>query len=35
MPNSTELFDLLFDWVPDQRVRTRILVDNPAEFYGF
>ena len=35
MPNSTELFDLLLDWVPDENTRTRILVDNPAGFYGF
>jgi len=35
MPNSTALFDLLIDWVPDITVRTQILVDNPARFYGF
>ncbi|HEX5078170.1 MAG TPA: amidohydrolase family protein [Geminicoccaceae bacterium] len=35
MPNSTDLFDLLLDWVPDDDVRTRILVDNPARLYGF
>jgi predicted TIM-barrel fold metal-dependent hydrolase len=35
MPNSTELFDLLLDWVPDVTIRNRILVDNPAELYGF
>lgn len=35
MPNSTDLFDLLLDWAPDERDRTRILVDNPAQFYGF
>jgi predicted TIM-barrel fold metal-dependent hydrolase len=35
MPNSTELLDLLLDWVPDEVVRTRILVDNPAALYGF
>jgi predicted TIM-barrel fold metal-dependent hydrolase len=35
MPNSTDLFDLLLDWVPDDATRTRILVDNPAGFYGF
>ena len=35
MPNSTDLFDLLLDWVPDENVRTRILVDNPTGFYGF
>jgi predicted TIM-barrel fold metal-dependent hydrolase len=35
MPNSTNLFDLLLDWVPDQVTRNRILVDNPAQLYGF
>lgn len=35
MPNSTDLFDLLLDWVPDEDTRTRILVDNPARLYGF
>ena len=35
MPNSTDLFDQLLDWVPDEAVRTRILVDNPAGLYGF
>ncbi len=35
MLNSTEYFDLLLDWVPDDDVRDRILVDNPARLYGF
>ena len=35
MPNSTEFFDLLFDWVPDDAIRRRILVDNPSHLYGF
>ncbi len=35
MPNSTDLFDLLIDWVPDEDTRNRILVDNPVKFYGF
>lgn len=35
MPNSTDLFDQLLDWVPDEAVRTRILVDNPSRLYGF
>jgi predicted TIM-barrel fold metal-dependent hydrolase len=35
MPNSTDLFDLLLDWVPDEQTRNRILVDNPQRFYGF
>jgi hypothetical protein len=35
MPNDADLSDLLERWVPDVRTRTRILVDNPAELYGF
>lgn len=35
MPNTTDLLDLLVEWVPDETVRCRILVDNPARLYGF
>jgi predicted TIM-barrel fold metal-dependent hydrolase len=35
MPNTTDLLDLLVDWVPDEGNRRRILVDNPAALYGF
>jgi predicted TIM-barrel fold metal-dependent hydrolase len=35
MPNDGDLADLLMRWVPDAATRTRILVDNPAELYGF
>jgi len=35
MPNTTELFDLLGDWVPDEKTRKRILVDNPAMLFDF
>jgi predicted TIM-barrel fold metal-dependent hydrolase len=35
MPNTTDLLDLLADWVPDDATRRRVLVDNPAELYGF
>jgi predicted TIM-barrel fold metal-dependent hydrolase len=35
MPDDGALLDLLLDWIPDQRTRDRILVDNPAEFYRF
>jgi len=35
MFNTTELFDLLLDWAPDERTRTQILVDNPAALFGF
>jgi D-galactarolactone isomerase len=29
------LLDMLLDWAPDEATRRRILVDNPAELYGF
>lgn len=34
-PNDAALLDLLLAWSPDERTRHRILVDNPAELYGF
>ena len=34
-PDDAELFDLLTTWVPDEATRTRILVANPQELYGF
>jgi D-galactarolactone isomerase len=34
-PDDAVLFDLLAEWVPDAGTRNRILVDNPAELYGF
>lgn len=34
-PDDAALFDLLSVWVPDERVRHAILVDNPAKLYGF
>lgn len=35
LPDDAALLDLLLDWAPDEAVRRRILVDNPAEVYGF
>ncbi len=35
MRNDGDMADLLDRWVPDARTRARILVDNPAELYGF
>jgi 2-pyrone-4,6-dicarboxylate lactonase len=35
MPNDGMLIDLLAEWVPDAARRQRILVDNPAQLYGF
>lgn len=29
------MLNLLADWVPDAAVRHRVLVENPAELYGF
>ena len=34
-PDDAVLFDLMRDWAPDEKVRTWILVDNPAKLYGF
>ena len=35
MPNDGDLADLLLEWVPDEALRRRVLVDNPAKLYGF
>ncbi len=34
-PNDADLVDALADWVPDETLRQRILVDTPASFYRF
>jgi predicted TIM-barrel fold metal-dependent hydrolase len=34
-PDDAVLFDLLANWAPDEATRTRILVQNPVELYGF
>jgi predicted TIM-barrel fold metal-dependent hydrolase len=34
-PDDAILLDLLADWAPDLAARHRILVDNPAELFGF
>ncbi len=34
-PDDAVLFDLLAEWAPDEKVRNRILVDNPKKLYGF
>jgi len=34
-PDDALLFDLLTEWVPDEAVRNRILVQNPEALYGF
>lgn len=35
VPHTTDLLDLLAEWVPDETTRHRILVENPARLYGF
>jgi 2-pyrone-4,6-dicarboxylate lactonase len=35
MPNDGDLVDRIADWVPDEAVRRRVLVDNPERLYGF
>jgi predicted TIM-barrel fold metal-dependent hydrolase len=35
MPNDGDLADLLLDWIPDEALRNRVLVDNPAALYGW
>lgn len=35
MPNDTDLFDQFMEWCGDDASRKQILVDNPAQLYGF
>ena len=35
VPDDADLLDLLLDWAPDEAVRRKILVDNPAALYGY
>ena len=35
LPEDQVLLDVLAEWVPDEAVRHRILVDNPAQLYRF
>jgi D-galactarolactone isomerase len=34
-PDEAQLLDMLLDWAPDAAVRSKILVDNPQQLYGF
>jgi predicted TIM-barrel fold metal-dependent hydrolase len=34
-PDDATLFDLLAEWVPNEQLRNRILVQNPEEAYDF
>ena len=35
LPDDAVLFDLLTDWLPDEKTRHRVLVENPATLYDF
>lgn len=35
MPNDADLVDQLADWLPSEELRKQVLVDNPAELFGF
>ena len=35
MPNDGDLADLIAGWLPDANLRRQVLVNNPAELYGF
>jgi D-galactarolactone isomerase len=35
LPDDAVLFDLLTEWVPDEKARHRVLVENPAVLYDF
>jgi 2-pyrone-4,6-dicarboxylate lactonase len=35
MPNDGELAEVVFDWMPDVKVREQVLAKNPAKLYGF
>ena len=35
MPNDGDLADMLAAWVPDEGLRKKVLVDNPARLYDF
>jgi len=35
MPNDVDLLDQMLDWIPDEAMRNKIFVDNPAELFKF
>ena len=35
MPDDGTLADMIPEWIPDEGLRTRVLVDNPARLYQF
>ena len=34
-PDDAAMLDIMLDWVPDEKIRNKVLVDNPARLYGF
>ena len=34
-PNDGDLLDLLLEFAPNEALRRKILIDNPAALYGF
>ena len=34
-PDDAQLLDMLFEWVPEETTRAKILSQNPARLYGF
>jgi len=35
VPDDAWMLDMLLDWIPDEPARKLVLVDNPAQLYGF
>ena len=35
MPNDGDLADLLLAWIPEEKMREQVLVENPEKLYGF
>ena len=35
MPDDGDLVDMIPEWIPDEALRKKVLVDNPAALYGF
>ena len=34
MPNDVSLLDMMLEWVPDEKIRNMIFVDNPENLFG-
>jgi predicted TIM-barrel fold metal-dependent hydrolase len=34
-PHDADLVEVLRDWIPDEALRRRVCVDNPARLYGY